>query len=68
MTVCQHIMVISPPEYGQHQIGKCKLCGHTVDYTLLQAKLSLTQRAGIDRPARLYAGTMENIMKARVGK
>ena len=31
-----HYWIISTPNYGEHIIGRCTLCGREVDYTVLQ--------------------------------
>uniref|UniRef100_A0A6M3IR17 Uncharacterized protein n=1 Tax=viral metagenome TaxID=1070528 RepID=A0A6M3IR17_9ZZZZ len=35
--MCKHYWDISTGTYGEHIIGKCKLCGETRDFTVLQA-------------------------------
>lgn len=66
---CRHVMKISPPARGEHEIGTCSLCGRRVDYTLLQSSMDRRKRAEIDKPVTLLAPgmTMGNIVKSRTG-
>jgi hypothetical protein len=58
--VCIHEWYISSPIEGEHQIGRCRLCGETRDFTAIQYTDSgyRSQFVTNVRPAWIKPGTV----------